>query len=145
MFFHHICNIVKVQVVHVSGMGPLLSYEGFDFFADCWINTNILSKKIPTLFLAWGMSLMTDGDKSYFPNFKNIRQIKYSRLSSSAKLTNNPEFCSRDYSLTFTAIPAAPLSLSPKGALPARKAGVPSLRDAPFPNLSAEPFTNAPV
>ena len=38
--FHYICTIIKVQVVHVSGIDPLLSYEGFDFFfAECWINT----------------------------------------------------------------------------------------------------------
>ena len=30
-FFHYICTIIKVQVVHVSGMDPLLSYEDFDF------------------------------------------------------------------------------------------------------------------
>ena len=31
-FLHYICTIIKVQVVHVSGIDPLLSYEDFDFF-----------------------------------------------------------------------------------------------------------------
>ena len=31
-YSNYICTIIKVQLVHVSGIDPLLSYEDFDFF-----------------------------------------------------------------------------------------------------------------